>query len=38
MNRPAGKGGNWRWRFQWHRLDADTAGRLRGMTETYGRL
>ncbi|MEJ2638018.1 MAG: 4-alpha-glucanotransferase [Desulfosarcinaceae bacterium] len=38
MNRPASREGNWRWRLQWHRLDPETADRLREMTATYGRL
>ena len=38
MNTPAKPDGNWRWRFTWPVLTAETADRLREMTEIYGRL
>jgi 4-alpha-glucanotransferase len=38
MNTPGKPDGNWRWRFGWPALTTETAGRLREMTETYGRL
>jgi 4-alpha-glucanotransferase len=37
MNRPASKRGNWRWRFQPGVFNARIAGRLKALTETYGR-
>ncbi len=38
MNKPSSRRGNWNWRFAAEALDAETAERLRGLTETYGRL
>lgn len=38
MNRPGTTEGNWRWRFQWEQVPADTAGRVRHLLELYGRL
>jgi len=37
MNRPGTQQGNWRWRFEWQQLAADTAARLQDMTTLYGR-
>ena len=37
MNRPAGKGGNWRWRAPQELLPRETADRFAQMTRTYGR-
>ena len=38
MNVPARPGGNWRWRFAASALTPEIRGRLREMTETYGRV
>jgi len=38
MNYPGRPGGNWGWRFAAEDLRADLAGRLRDLTELYGRL
>lgn len=37
MNTPGVPDGNWRWRFSWDQVPAGLAGRLRRMTEIYGR-
>jgi 4-alpha-glucanotransferase len=37
MNLPAGNGGNWQWRMRPGQLDARLAGRLRKLTQIYGR-
>ena len=37
MNRPAGKGGNWRWRAPQEILPQEAADRFAQMTRTYGR-
>jgi len=37
MNLPASEAGNWIWRFRPEALNEDMAGRLRKLTETYGR-
>ena len=37
MNRPAGEGGNWRWRAPKEILPRDAADRFAEMTRTYGR-
>jgi 4-alpha-glucanotransferase len=37
MNRPAGGGGNWRWRVTQEQLDGLPVGELREMLELYGR-
>jgi 4-alpha-glucanotransferase len=37
MNTPGEEAGNWAWRLA-EALDGDTAGRLRELTDTYGRL
>ena len=38
MNVPGQESGNWAWRFAWDAVDDDTVARLRGLTETYGRV
>ena len=38
MNFPGKPEGNWSWRFAWDQVPADTATRLRRMSELYGRL
>jgi 4-alpha-glucanotransferase len=39
MNLPGSSGGlNWRWRFTWDQITGDATGRLRDLTEVYGRL
>ena len=37
MNRPASLQGNWKWRIMPDQLNSSVAGRLRQMTEVYGR-
>jgi 4-alpha-glucanotransferase len=37
MNTPSVTAGNWRWRFSWDMITESTRGRLKEMTETYGR-
>jgi 4-alpha-glucanotransferase len=37
MNLPASESGNWKWRFEAATLSDDLAGRLKELTETYGR-
>jgi len=38
MNRPSTLGGNWAWRYSPEDIGSWTAGRLREMTELYGRV
>jgi len=38
MNLPNSTAGNWMWRFREGALTEQQAGRLREMTETYGRI
>jgi 4-alpha-glucanotransferase len=38
MNTPGTSGGNWAWRFTEGTLNGGIAEKLRGLTETYGRL
>ena len=38
MNLPNSTAGNWSWRFDPDALNQDISGRLRDMTETYGRI
>ena len=37
MNFPGTADGNWRWRFTQEQLAAEALGRLREITEVYGR-
>jgi 4-alpha-glucanotransferase len=37
MNLPGSTEGNWLWRFSWHQVDDDLAGRLRRRVKMYGR-
>jgi 4-alpha-glucanotransferase len=37
MNLPASESGNWAWRLEKDALTPEVVGRLRGMTETFGR-
>lgn len=37
MNTPGTTEGNWRWRFQWHQIEAELANRLRTMNRLYHR-
>lgn len=37
MNTPGTTEGNWRWRFEWHQIEADLANRLRAMNRLYHR-
>ena len=37
MNTPGTSGGNWQWRFEAGALNADLAGELASLTETFGR-
>ena len=37
MNRPGQEGGNWRWRLRRGQLDAESAGRLRALTQASHR-
>lgn len=37
MNIPGVTEGNWRWRFQWHQLTDELAGRLHHLVHLYGR-
>jgi len=37
MNTPGTTTGNWRWRFSWDQLTADTAHRMRHLVNLYGR-
>ena len=38
MNVPGSDSGNWRWRFDWHQIDAGLGARLRHLNTIYGRL
>jgi 4-alpha-glucanotransferase len=37
MNTPGKPDGNWRWRFKWDQINDGTAGKLRRLSELYGR-
>jgi 4-alpha-glucanotransferase len=38
MNSPSQQSGNWNWRYHWDSLTSEFRGRLRWLTEIYGRL